>query len=85
MNEEDKKRLARYMKFYVQESESSESGEDQNHTQITTKLKQNKLGFIDKIEVKEDVLVNNIMKYENQNQNQNQNQLEIQFDNSGQE
>jgi hypothetical protein len=78
MNEEDKKRLVRYMKCYVPESESSEN--DENIEIEKSKSKQNKLGFIDKIEVKEDILVKNIIekgiKSEHDSENDSENDSE---------
>jgi hypothetical protein len=60
MNDEDKKRFARYKKGYIHPIDEYGSNDINNN-------KKNKIGFIDKIDVKMNVLVSDIIVSNNKN------------------
>ena len=57
MNEEDKKRFARYKKGYI----DNENGTDMNNSNSTSNSIKNKLGVVNKIDVNMNVLITDIM------------------------
>lgn len=61
MNTEDKNRFARYRKGYIEPAIDMNNINNINNEQNTIKSKQT-LGYITKIDVKSDVLINQIIK-----------------------
>ena len=51
MNQEDTKRFERYRKGYI----------SKNETEIENKNVNNKIGFIDKIDINKNILINNVI------------------------
>ncbi len=55
MNKEDKIRLARYMKGYIPNDDIN------NIDNINENSKKNKIGFIEKIDINKNILINDII------------------------
>ena len=55
MNKEDKIRLARYMKGYIPNDDMN------NIDNINETSKKNKIGFIEKIDINKNILINDII------------------------
>jgi len=64
MNEEDKKRFARYRKGYIPTLED-ENGINNSNSNSNSNNKTTKIGFIENINVNMKVLVNNIIESNN--------------------
>ena len=61
MNKEDKIRLARYMKGYIPNNDINNIDNIDNIDNINETSKKNKIGFIEKIDINKNILINDII------------------------